>query len=782
VEPSAGAAPEAAGAPAFPGQGFLPVPVSPSAAPASPVTAGPRSGVRETLPALSAISHAAPEMARPALQLAVVETALPSRATPRLQWLEPAASIAGACGLTFETRRAALPPAGQVFTGVQAATQAPGRITAALAPLTVAASPVAASEFTVAAAGPKQAGFLLDALAPTDIPARPSGVHTFAPAASQLRLPKMDRRVSRTGTPSAVGPILRAQSPPAPVSRPALAQFTWASLAGPASLPTVVSTAGGLVSLPRAGASPLTAKPAAVGASAPRLQPLAGVPEAKASLPGVEGGPHASMVQPYSAPHLDLVLRERRASPSWSPQWMVRVGDICLGDFAVGSSAVSLPKLLAHACQTPEPIPINRVLQRRVRQDSWRSSRLPRDLQAIAASIILGAVLWAGWSVSHPAGSGGEAITTQNRTFARSSGPLAWVRQAIANRASVELTERFGAGEDVWKARDTVKAAAWTFSPARTAKAPRVALYNPSLTLTDYYMEFLAQIEKRSAGWVVRARDVQNYYALDLRVTKPGPRPMLSLTRYTVVGGKPGRKVEVPVPMRLQNNMPYRIAMAVKGRRFAASIEGQEVDSWSDDVLPTGGVGFLSEAGSQAKVYWVKVTNNDDLIGRICGSIASTFSSGDRASLGYPSYQAGWQGAGFFFAAAGTPAVMDLRDPAFESYTPAPVGRISISPPESGEPLPAPVGPLAAAGGRRQDSREPEFILAAAPSVAAIFRRPRLAIPGSLFAGPARASAGQPRQTLPHPEVQFAAATVMETPGRERSMTHGLPGPGNRRG
>ena len=104
--------------------------------------------------------------------------------------------------------------------------------------------------------------------------------------------------------------------------------------------------------------------------------------------------------------------------------------------------------------------------------------------------------------------------------------------------------------------------------------------------------------------------------------------------------------METPIPLRL-GNVPYRIAMELKGRQFAASIEGQEVDSWSEDTLPAGGVGFFNEPGAHAKVYWVKVTNNDDLLGRICGSIATAFGSG-------PGKQARLGGPEFFFATATT--------------------------------------------------------------------------------------------------------------------------------
>ena len=41
-----------------------------------------------------------------------------------------------------------------------------------------------------------------------------------------------------------------------------------------------------------------------------------------------------------------------------------------------------------------------------------------------------------------------------------------------------------------------------------------------------------------------------------------------------------------------------------------------------DDRLRAGGVGFFSEAGEHARLYWVKVSNNTDWLGRLCGMLS----------------------------------------------------------------------------------------------------------------------------------------------------------------
>jgi hypothetical protein len=63
------------------------------------------------------------------------------------------------------------------------------------------------------------------------------------------------------------------------------------------------------------------------------------------------------------------------------------------------------------------------------------------------------------------------------------------------------------------------------------------------------------------------------------------------------------------------------VAVDVKGNHFSASIDGEEVDSWSDDVLPAGGVGFFAEAGERSRLYWMKLTKNDDWLGRVCSML-----------------------------------------------------------------------------------------------------------------------------------------------------------------
>jgi hypothetical protein len=72
------------------------------------------------------------------------------------------------------------------------------------------------------------------------------------------------------------------------------------------------------------------------------------------------------------------------------------------------------------------------------------------------------------------------------------------------------------------------------------------------------------------------------------------------------------------------NRTPYRVEVAVKGDRITTSIEGQTVDSWMDDTLVKGGVGFFAEAGERARIYWMKLSRNEDFLGRVCAYLAGS--------------------------------------------------------------------------------------------------------------------------------------------------------------
>jgi hypothetical protein len=73
----------------------------------------------------------------------------------------------------------------------------------------------------------------------------------------------------------------------------------------------------------------------------------------------------------------------------------------------------------------------------------------------------------------------------------------------------------------------------------------------------------------------------------------------------------------------VHNNEPYHIAVDVNGNKVVTSVEGQEVDSWTADAIKVGGIGFFSEMGESAKLYWLRLSKNQDWLGRVCAYLSS---------------------------------------------------------------------------------------------------------------------------------------------------------------
>jgi hypothetical protein len=201
------------------------------------------------------------------------------------------------------------------------------------------------------------------------------------------------------------------------------------------------------------------------------------------------------------------------------------------------------------------------------------------------------------------------------------SGRSKSLKESLQSRAAIHMEHDFSKGLEGWYG-DGDWAKSWTASASGFVGAGQLALYRPSQQLSDYRFEFLGQINGRSIGWVFRAADMQNYYATQLTITRAGMLPEVSLVRYQVVGGQESARVEIPVHAGVQNGRPYRIEEDVAGSNFTTSVEGEVVDSWSDDRLRAGAVGFFGSPEDKPSLYWIKVSNNDDFWGKVCGILA----------------------------------------------------------------------------------------------------------------------------------------------------------------
>jgi hypothetical protein len=199
------------------------------------------------------------------------------------------------------------------------------------------------------------------------------------------------------------------------------------------------------------------------------------------------------------------------------------------------------------------------------------------------------------------------------------------LRNAIRGRASLKFEDDFRAGLDKWMgpsgwSRD------WTYDQAGFLRPGTLGFLQKSMSLVDYRMEFMGQIERKSLGWAFRAKDENNYYVAKLNITRPGPLPLVDLVHFPVTNGREGPKVSVALPFSVQNDTLYQVEMSIRGDQFRASVNGHVVDSWTDGLLRAGGVGFVSGKGEAARVRWIRVSDHDDVIGRVCSFLSARYS------------------------------------------------------------------------------------------------------------------------------------------------------------
>jgi hypothetical protein len=263
-----------------------------------------------------------------------------------------------------------------------------------------------------------------------------------------------------------------------------------------------------------------------------------------------------------------------------------------------------------------------------------------RTIGAVAAGLFLGAAIWSSFGnggVRNPREIGTEVTAAETPAALaparrEPSGRMARLRKAIANRAAVSWSDSFRGGMEAWGAGAKSWAPGWTRSADGYVQPGSLAVFHPTLTYTDYTLEFFGQIERKSMNWVVRARDSQNYYAMKVTMVQPGLRPVVAMAHYSVVNGKKTGYTETPLDIMVHNSRPMQVLVDVRGNHFTASVDGQEVGSWTDDAPATGGVGFFAEAGEKARLYWMRVSRNQDFLGRICAYVAGS-QSGQTAAL-----------------------------------------------------------------------------------------------------------------------------------------------------
>jgi len=201
--------------------------------------------------------------------------------------------------------------------------------------------------------------------------------------------------------------------------------------------------------------------------------------------------------------------------------------------------------------------------------------------------------------------AGAAPITSPERE--RAEGPRVgesgsvteWLDSHLPGRTAIRAKVDFDTNLGEWAG----SARGWVVRDG-AARIGDLRLWKPTLNTRDYEFEFEGVVERKGVSWVYRAGDTSTYYATRIHILRPGAVSGAVIERYGVEGGQTFARTELPLPLALNRNQPYRIAMLVAGSRYTTLIDGKVVDEWSDPRLVKGGVGFFAADGEQALLRW----------------------------------------------------------------------------------------------------------------------------------------------------------------------------------
>ncbi len=176
---------------------------------------------------------------------------------------------------------------------------------------------------------------------------------------------------------------------------------------------------------------------------------------------------------------------------------------------------------------------------------------------------------------------------------------VSWIQNRLPGEKPLRVRSTFDGPLKDWAGN----AAGWTVRGG-AAHPGRLRIWSPTLNTRNYTMEFRGSVERKAVSWAFRARDPQNYYATKIVIARPGEVSGASIVRYGVLDSTEFGRTELPIPLALKPNHPYRIQIQVVGAQFSTLIDGNVVDRWSDRRIASGGVGFFSEDGESAAIEW----------------------------------------------------------------------------------------------------------------------------------------------------------------------------------
>jgi hypothetical protein len=194
-----------------------------------------------------------------------------------------------------------------------------------------------------------------------------------------------------------------------------------------------------------------------------------------------------------------------------------------------------------------------------------------------------------------------SAVSTEEPRSDEDFAPALMPVPVPAPPRQVRFEENFDSGWTNWDGG----VADWKVDVAGV-RTGSLALFLPTMELTDYDLEFLARIDTRSITWLVRASSASTYMRCRLTLVEGS---QLEFSRAVVRDGAADAPQVSAMRLPLKPRSSFTVKMSVTGPVFSISVDGKIAESWVDDRLPSGGIGFAGSSEDRTRLYWVRVTS-----------------------------------------------------------------------------------------------------------------------------------------------------------------------------
>jgi hypothetical protein len=118
-------------------------------------------------------------------------------------------------------------------------------------------------------------------------------------------------------------------------------------------------------------------------------------------------------------------------------------------------------------------------------------------------------------------------------------------------------------------------------------------------------MEFFTRIENQSVTWVFRASSLSRYYIASIAAAPGGG---YEFWRGSVIEGVEDPESAVPLRRPPTPKTAITVRLRAMGKEFSVWIDGENIDTWTDARLSTGGIGFLGAPDDRARIYWLRLS------------------------------------------------------------------------------------------------------------------------------------------------------------------------------